>query len=546
MERAEISLRRLLPQAEAKQLLASFASLMPGQLAAVLDANGHLLAQQGASPAKDWPDGIWLTLQISPTGDLEGQPAYLDGVIGYPLCVERQTLGWLVVDALARAGAALQSMLVLLLKERIEKRRLARETLERYREVNLLYHLAERFGSSLEVGEILQIALSEARRVIPASCGIVWLTGAAALPRAQAAYSGSLEETQALENFLLKLLGETPNISMPNIVTDLGEPGSTLASVMYAPLRVRGALIGVLALGKTGEQSEFNAGEEKLLLALAEQAAGAVEKAELHQQDLDHQRMAQELAIGQRIQRSLLPRSMPVIPGWEFAASYQAANLVGGDFYDIFSLPGETGCEAVLRFGLTIADVAGKGIPAALMMAFSQGILHSAAFSGSTALSWPAPGDVLYQTNQSILQSSHSGLLLTAFYAVLDPCTGHLSYANGGHEPPMLYRAATGEYQELICGRSLLLGAQRGHRFAEFEVQIAPGDLLLLYTDGVTEARDPAGAFFGEEHLCTVLAQCAGASCSELLASLNQALTQFTAGAAQSDDITLLAIRRLI
>src|SRR5512133_1324507 len=138
MEPSEISLRRLLPQAEAKQVLASFASLMPDQLAALLDAKGHLLAQQGAFPMADWPVAIWKALHACAANDLQDQPVYLDGVgvIGYPLSIEQQNLGWLVVDAVALAGAALQSMLVLLLKERIEKRRLARETLERYREVN--------------------------------------------------------------------------------------------------------------------------------------------------------------------------------------------------------------------------------------------------------------------------------------------------------------------------------------------------------------------------------------------------------------------------
>jgi len=183
--------------------------------------------------------------------------------------------------------------------------------------------------------------------------------------------------------------------------------------------------------------------------------------------------------------------------------------------------------------------VSGKGIPAALMMAFSQGILHTAAFARSS------PADVLYEANRSILQSSHSGLLLTAFYAVLNPCTGILSFASGGHEPPILYRAATTDCQELNCGQSLLLGAWRESSFKEFEIQMEPGDLLLLYTDGVTEARNSTGAFFPEERLCAVLSENAKYGCSQLLVALNEALTQFMENFAQSDSITMLALRRL-
>lgn len=540
METSDISLRRLVSQTEAQTLLASFASLMPGQLAAVLDGDGKPVAHLGASAlAEEWSVRVWTALQFRPVDEQADQPVCLEDAVCYPLFVDRQYLGWLVVENAAPVGAAMHSTLALLLKERVEKRRLARETLDRYREVNLLYRLTERFGVSLDTGEILQIALDEAKRVIRASSGIVWLTGMVSKPGDPPACFGPLAETRALEMLLRRLLPDDSNLTNANIATNVEDGEGVLATVMYSPLRVQGAFLGVLVLGKGAGQPEFTAGEQKLLQALVGQAVSAVEKAELHHQDLQHQRIAQELAIGQRIQRSLLPKNMPALPGWEFAASYQAANQVGGDFYDIFPLPGETDCQEVLRYGLTIADVSGKGIPAALMMAFSQGILHTAAFARTR------PGDVLYQTNQSILQSSHSGLLLTAFYAVLDPCTGILTYANGGHESPVLYRAATADSQGLDCGRSLLLGALRGHSFREYEIQMAPGDLLLLYTDGVTEARDASGAFFAEERLYAVVSQYAGYGCSELLTALKEALTEFTVSEMQADDITLLALRRL-
>jgi len=533
-----LSLKRLLPRAEAKQLLASFTHLLPGDFAALLAADGSQVGQQGSAGLPDgWPACAAKTLPGDAAGGPPDRPTSLDGAAFYPLVVDGQRLGWLVVDRPSPAAAALQSLLRQLLSERAVARRLARETLARYREVNLLYRLAGRFGASFDVDEILRLALAEAQRLIRADCGLVWLADGQG--QAQPVEFGPPETVRALEIFSGGRLQTDPLLSEPAIVTGRDNLGEGLAAVLYAPLRVRGDLLGLLALAKTAGQPEFSAGDEKLLAALGGQAAGAIEKAMLHRQDLQHQQIAHELAIGQRIQRSLLPKHMPEIPGWEFATCYRAANQVGGDFYDIFPLPGETDCGGISRYGLAIADVTGKGIPAALMMAFAQGIMRSTAFVR------PAPGDVLSQANQSILQSSHSGLMVSTFYGVLDPCIGDLSYASGGHEWPVLYRAAAGECQALFSDQSLLLGIQANHRYLEFTTRMEPGDLLLMYTDGVTEARSPGGDFFTEERLYTLVTQYAGQGCSVLVAALDEALKQFTAGADPSDDITLLAIQRM-
>jgi sigma-B regulation protein RsbU (phosphoserine phosphatase) len=537
MKIKEIPLQRLLPIEEAESILAAFTGLLPGNTAAIFDMEGRCLAWVGPESRffESLPDPVlaWLT----EAGDY--QPYLLEDAACYPLKLDQRCLGCLVTKTPAPAAAALQNSLALLMKNAFEKRSLARETLERYREINLLYHLAERFGASLDEGEILQIVLAEARRVIPAVCGVVLLREAATDPMGMRASFGDRNNTRAVESLLEDLVRQNPMLRSPNILTNLGNPDRALETVLYAPLSIRAGFSGLVAVGRYAGQPEFTAGEMKLLLALAGHAAIAVETAWLHQQELQHQRIEQELLIGQRIQHSLLPKSMPVIPGWELTVRYQAASRVGGDFYDIFALPCEMACLDTQCYGLTIADVTGKGIPAALMMAFTKGILHTA------ALAQASPAKMLLQANKAILQSSDSGLLLTAFYGVLDPCTGWLRYANAGHEPPIHYQAASGQLSELTGGRSLIMGALEEGLFSEAEIQLQPGDALFFYTDGVTEARNAAGEFYAEERLYAALAGLQNHSGVEVMDTIHQTIDEFSHGVQQSDDITMFLLRWL-
>jgi sigma-B regulation protein RsbU (phosphoserine phosphatase) len=227
---------------------------------------------------------------------------------------------------------------------------------------------------------------------------------------------------------------------------------------------------------------------------------------------------------------------MPAIPGWEFAAMYQSANQVGGDFYDVFRLPQPTGASPI--WGMMVADVTGKGIPAALMMAFSHAILQAATFVHQR------PGEILSHANKLIIQHSRSGLLLTVFYATLQPETSQLWFANGGHEPPFWYRAAQQDCVELNQGASLLVGARRSTLFPEHSIPLAPGDILVLYTDGVTEARSPSGDFFTSERLQEIIASCGEASAADLLKTILGEIKEFTGERPQADDITLFVIKR--
>jgi sigma-B regulation protein RsbU (phosphoserine phosphatase) len=266
-------------------------------------------------------------------------------------------------------------------------------------------------------------------------------------------------------------------------------------------------------------------------MALAHQACIAIERSRLYEQEIQQQRLEKELAVGRQIQLSLLPKSTPVIPGWEFSTLYQPARQVGGDLYDFFELPGEPS-----RLGLLIADVTGKGVPAALFMTLSRTIVRSEAMTARH------PAEVLERTNQAIIRDSRSPLFLSAFYAVLDPSSGQLTYANGGHNWPLWLQHSTGECQELVT-RSTILGAFKSIKLEEREVNLNPGDLLVFYTDGLTEARNPAGHMFGEERLRTVIAGHLHASAEQVQHAVVDALGGFSGNAPQTDDFTLLVVK---
>lgn len=207
------------------------------------------------------------------------------------------------------------------------------------------------------------------------------------------------------------------------------------------------------------------------------------------------------------------------------------ARHIGGDFYDILPLPDG-------RIGLTIADVSGKGVQAALFMAISRTILRDA------ARRCPTPADCLARANRLLCRTNPMSLFVTVFYAILDPRTGELAFANGGHNPPMLARAGDGTVSEVPPTDGIALGVMEGMSFDDGTLTLQDGDLLLLFTDGVTEAMDPQGQLFGEERLEAFLKTIpAGAGAVATLEALRKAVFLFGDGAEQSDDLTCLALR---
>ena len=298
-----------------------------------------------------------------------------------------------------------------------------------------------------------------------------------------------------------------------------------------APLLVEGKTIGALMVDMRRAHRATD-DDIRLLQLMANQAALALETARLQEESLQQKRLAEQLQMARQIQLSLLPEDAPEVPGWDFAASYRSAQIVGGDFYDYFYLPGSP-----LRMGVVIADVADKGVPAALFMALSRTVIRTSALGGRR------PGAVLTRANSMILGDSQSDMFLTACYVTIDLTTGRCVIANGGHNRPLLWDAATEKCTELPS-QGMVLGTFEEVVLKELETSLGLGDVLLLYSDGVTDATDPSENSYGEQRLREALLAHIGESASDLIQSILRSVDEFTGGAAQYDDMTLVAVRR--
>ena len=242
----------------------------------------------------------------------------------------------------------------------------------------------------------------------------------------------------------------------------------------------------------------------------------------------ERERIEQELRVARRIQRSLLPEATPELEGWHLDAYYEPAREVGGDFYDFLEL--EEG-----RLGLVVGDATGKGMPAALVMATTRGMLRA------VAQSLDSPGEVLARVNDALYPDVPSAMFVTCFYAVLDPLAGRLRYANAGHDLPYVLLNGAGAYELRATGMPLGLMPEMGYE--EKETVLREGDSVLFYSDGLVEAHDPDYEMFGIPRLGALIAE--HGKEQSLIDSLLEELYSFTGeGWDQEDDITLLTLRR--
>ena len=237
-----------------------------------------------------------------------------------------------------------------------------------------------------------------------------------------------------------------------------------------------------------------------------------------------------ELDIASKIQQSILPGQFPTPPGFQVFANMEPARNVGGDFYDVIRL--ENG-----RMGLAIADVSGKGVPAALFMMSSRTLLKGTAIGGAD------PAEVLTQVNDLLCEQNEAAMFVTVLYAVYDPERGEFTYACGGHDPPLVVHA-DGSSTSLPLTGGLALGVAPGFQYGQRTVPVAPGDTLVLYTDGVTEAMNSGNEQFGLERLREIFTGAPPKSVREAIDWIFAAVSDFAGDAPQFDDVTCLAVHR--
>jgi serine phosphatase RsbU (regulator of sigma subunit) len=292
-------------------------------------------------------------------------------------------------------------------------------------------------------------------------------------------------------------------------------------------VQARPQLLGVLYLDSRARPTALTGLDRQVLQTLAVEGATVIENARLFRLTRDQERLRHELSVARNIQKSLLPRELPWSDFFELRAVTMSSQMVGGDYYDVIRLPND-------RFGFAVADISGKGLPAAITAANLQGAFAAVAAGD------PELGELFHRVNDFLCERTPSEIYATMFYGVLDR-EGVFTYVNGGHTLPMVAHA-NGSVSSLGSS-NFPLGFFPGIKFEVARVKLEVGDQLVVYSDGVTEANDASHDLFGDDRLKTVMEQCAGERAQGVCDKVVAAVQDFAAGAPQADDLTLMVLR---
>jgi len=458
--------------------------------------------------------------------------------------------------------------------------------------LNALLQVAENLGRATTVDELLGIAVRLPPLLIGAErCYVLLWERAAGVFALRGAY-GLRHEIRALligqpmrpdhapllARIVAAAVPDGPRLltldnakanadAWPQLIPSVG-----CGSLVALPLLGRAGLLGALVLDDDASTVPLDARQVNLAVGAARQVAAALESLLLSREAEAAARLEEELRVAREIQTSLLPARLPQLPGWQIAAAWRSARLVGGDFYDFWplsarqgdketrrqgdketrgrpvaaarrslspSLPvsGASETSAIPSLGFVIADVSDKGMAAALFMALSRSLVRAAALDGSP------PATAIERANRWITRDSESGMFVTLFYGVLEPTSGRLRYTSAGHNPPLHYRMADGSFAELRAP-GIALGVLEEIKLHEAEAALAPGDLLVCYTDGVTEAINEAQQEFGVERLRALIAAQRALGAEALVEAITDAVSRHGQGQPPFDDVTLVVFKR--
>lgn len=436
-----------------------------------------------------------------------------------------------------------------------ETQRLLKETEQRNAELAIINSVQQGLASKLEMQAIYELVGEKIRQTFKAQVvSIVTWDQATQLMYGRYYF----ENGRVLPGITLPSFGFRKHVvengkpiiingDMPRWIEVYDNPvlqGAEPKSAIFIPMNVGEETIGVISLQNNDQENAFTEADVRLLTTLANSMSVALENARLWEQEkLYRKALERELEIGREIQAGFLPEELPLVEGWEIAASLMSAREVAGDFYDAFQLPGG-------NIGLVIADVCDKGVGAALFMTLFRSLIRITAnqkdFEHSEHVNVSQATEERLQramtlTNNYIAETHQkSGMFATIFFGILNPLTGQLMYINGGHEPPLIVRS--GPVCEPLCKTGPAVGALLNCHFDVSTAQLNPGEMLFAFTDGAPEAKDPSGEFFGRERLLDTLRRYS-ASAQELVRSIEDELHHYIDKATQFDDITLLAVK---
>ncbi|MCZ6530479.1 MAG: SpoIIE family protein phosphatase [Chloroflexi bacterium] len=407
--------------------------------------------------------------------------------------------------------------------------------------LQLVYQLSKTFNSSLDLDDVLNTVMDEVISAVNAERGFVVLKDPDDSLVFRAARGMEQETLEAPEFEISRgVVGEVIREGQGVITSDaqhderfMGRQSVMslgLRSILCSPLQVKDQILGAIYVDNRLHAGIFNNEDLELLNAIASSAATAIENARLYLVAVDKGRMERELSMARTVQTGLIPEEIPELKGWQFAASWLPAREVAGDFYDFIATDDE-------GMGLVIADVTDKGMGAALFMALTRSMVRASLEEAAS------PAEAITKANRLICANSSSAMPVTFFYGRVGPEDGEMVYVNAGHNPPLIYRADSGTFEEL--GRTgILLGVDESLVLEQGTAELEPGDTLIMYTDGVPDALNSAEEAYGEDRMRESIKSAGSRSAQEISLNLLQALQQFIGDAQPFDDITLLLAKR--
>jgi len=406
-------------------------------------------------------------------------------------------------------------------------------------ELSILNDLARAIGASLNSQEIMHTIVHRSIRAVNAEQGVITLVDAhASEPMKTLVRTAVSSAAYSPYHFNQSLLGWMHLNKKPLTINDpRGDErfrgvkwDESIRSLLCVPLMTKAELKGVLTVYNRKGDTDFTDDDQRLLAIIAAQSAQVVENARLYESERALIHMKEELRLASRIQSDLLPKEPPKIAGYDIAGRSIPAQMVGGDYFDF--IPMDDG-----RLALCLGDVSGKGLPASLLMANVQATLR-----GQTLVS-PSARECIQRANRLLYQSTSSEKFVTLFYSILDPNRHTLCFSNAGHENPFLLSEKKDPVR--LSEGGVVLSIIEDFPFQEETIPFISGDIMVVFSDGITEAVNPNQELFGEARLADLLQECRSESSAGIIESIVRSVRQHAGAAPQMDDMTIVVVKRL-
>ena len=405
-------------------------------------------------------------------------------------------------------------------------------------ELSILNDLAREIGGSRDSKEIIQSVVRRSLRAVNAEQGVVTLVeSTTGVPMKTLVRSMATSAQQKRYHFNHALLGWMQINKQPLL---LNEPrhderfkgvqwDESITSLVCVPLMAKSELLGVLTVYNKRKGTAFTEEDQRLLAIIAAQSAQVLENARLYEEERELMTMREEVKLAAKIQTVLLPKSNPQVPGYDIAGITIPARSIGGDYYDFIEMDEQ-------RLVLCLGDVTGKGLPASLLMANLQATIRGQTHSEISAK------ECIRRANRLLYQSTDIEKFVTLFYGTLDFSKHQLCYCNAGHNDPMLFSKTTSP--RVLRTGGLILGIMDEAAYEQEVLSLRSNDVLVVYSDGITEAMDSMEQEYGEKRLQRVVQENHQNSAAELIEKIVASVREFAGATEQSDDMTIMVVKR--